>query len=221
MKREIIDTAKYLAVRGMAEANAGNISVRTNLSFLSKGKPVQLPFKAEPGLKILVTRSGSIFRRINNNDVGIVEVSKEGTSFCHSFRNGNPTTEIYTHLMCHSALKSQNTNTIIHAHLANLVAISKVIDDEEDINIALYCNTEMSILIPKGIGLLPLITPGSLEIAKQTEHKAIEGKRVIIWTAHGVVVMGESLDKCVSLLEAIEKSSDIAIKVKLLRGQIK
>ncbi len=221
MKEQIVETARYLAAKDMAEAGAGNISIRIDQPFAPKSQPVLLPFQTGPGLKIMVTRSGTMFRKASPHDVGTVEVSDDGARYRHDFQNGAPTTELFTHLLCHAALKGQRDSAIVHAHLTNLVAISHIFDNEADVNKALYCHTEMPILIPNGIGLVPLVAPGSLEIARQTEKKVIDGKKVIIWAAHGVVAIGESLDHCVNLIEAVEKASEIALKVKMADGQIK
>lgn len=209
IKKAIVDTARYLAIKNWAEAGSGNISYLCDIELTDDCKTMDLGFEAKPGLKCFITRSGSMFRKLVKKDVGIVNVLPDGRTIRHSFDDGLPTSEISTHLLCLSELSDTENKLIVHAHLTYLVALTKKIKDEKALNDAINCITEIPLIIPDGVGLVPLTKPGSVAIGQLTAQKVRDGKKAIAWDSHGLVAIGRSLDEAVNIIEAVEKASQI------------
>ena len=211
MKEKIIKTANYLAAKGWAEAGSGNISIRANLNLIGKTTIDNLPFKSLHGLTFLITRSGSRFRRLVESDIGLVRVCGDGLSYEHDFTNGKPTSELYSHILIQQALSESPEKVVIHAHLTHIVALSHMVKDENDLNKRLFCITEMPVLLPNGIGFVPLAEPGSEKLGLLTVEKVISGKRAIVWAHHGAIVCGLDIECAIDQIEALEKAAQIAI----------
>ncbi|MCE5176968.1 MAG: class II aldolase/adducin family protein [Caldisericales bacterium] len=218
-KRDILGCARYLASRGWAEAGAGNISIRTKQIDIHNTNAIPINYSAKPGLAICVTKSGSNFRLMAEDDVSSVVVGEDGQSITHGFRQGKPTSELSTHLLLHNHFAEKNSLAIVHAHLTNLVAATHIFRSEQELNEAIFCHTEMPLLVPGGIGLVPVITPGSIEIAQATLGKIKQGKTCVAWACHGIVAIAENLLGATNIVEAVEKACEIALKVKSAGGK--
>ncbi|HPV86629.1 MAG TPA: class II aldolase/adducin family protein [Caldisericia bacterium] len=218
-QRDILECARYLASRGWAEAGAGNISIRTKQIGIHNTNAIPINYPAKPSLAIYATRSGSNFRLMAEDDVSSVVVGEDGQSIAHDFKHGKPTSELSTHLLLQSHFADKNSLAIIHAHLTNLVAATHVFRSEQELNEAVFCHTEMPLLVPGGIGLVPVITPGSVEIAQATLEKIKQGKTCVAWACHGIVAIAENLLGATNIIEAVEKACEIALKVKSAGGK--
>ncbi|NLI40516.1 MAG: hypothetical protein GX421_04965 [Caldisericales bacterium] len=218
-KRDILECARYLASRGWAEASAGNISVRIKRATVNNTNTMPINYSAKPGLAIYITKSGSNFRLMAEDDVSSVVVDEDGQKVTHDFKQGRPTSELSTHLLLQSHFADKNSLAIIHAHLTNLVAATHIFRSEQELNEAIFCHTEMPLLVPSGIGLVPIITPGSVEIAQATLEKIRQGKTCIAWACHGIVSIADNLLGATNIVEAVEKACEIALKVKSAGGK--
>jgi len=218
-QRDILECARYLASRGWAEAGAGNISIRTKQIGIHNTNTIPINYPAEPDLAIYVTKSGSNFRLMAEDDVSSVVVNEDGQNITHGFRQGKPTSELSTHLFLHNHFAEKNSLAIVHAHLTNLVAATHIFRSEQELNEAIFCHTEIPLLVPGGIGLVPVITPGSVEIAQATLEKIRQGKTCVAWACHGIVAIAENLLWATNIVEAVEKACDIALKIKSAGGK--
>ena len=78
--------------------------------------------------------------------------------------------------------------------------------------------TECPIVFPAGIGVVPWMVCGSSDIAYATGEK-IKQFDAVIWSHHGIFCCGQDFDVAFGLMDTIEKSAEILIKVMSCGGK--
>jgi rhamnulose-1-phosphate aldolase len=78
--------------------------------------------------------------------------------------------------------------------------------------------TECPIVFPAGVGVVPWMVPGGEEIAIATS-KLMSKYDVAIWAHHGVFVTGPDFDTTWGLVDTVEKSAEILVKVLSMGGK--
>jgi len=217
---QIIRIAEILAVRGWAEANAGNLSIHLDPEVVQKlpplfdEMPLKDPFPALNGECFLVTSAGSRARdaaRIPEETIGLVEIIEQGKSIrCHWGRIP-PTSEFPAHLSVYNQCgeKRPDIKSILHTHPPNLIAMSHLPDMQEPgrLNSTLrMMHPELGILLPDGVNTLKYRIPGSIELGAATSD-AIITCNVAVWPMHGVVSIAADLDKALDQVEMVEKAA--------------
>jgi rhamnulose-1-phosphate aldolase len=76
--------------------------------------------------------------------------------------------------------------------------------------------TECPIVFPDGVGVVGWMVPGGRDIAVATS-KLMEKYDVAIWAHHGLFCSGEDFDLTFGLMDTVEKSAEILIKVLSIR----
>lgn len=217
---------------GWNEANGGNFSWRLptdeiegilarHYPELEPGPAVPMPLD-EPDLDgeyFLVTGSGQFFRHAvehPNQVFGIVQIVNGGTGWRQvwGFSSGaKPTSEFATHLVAHAVRKRISRGRermILHAHLPAFIALSFLLPlDSRTLTRALWEKMpECIVIFPDGVRVVPLLLPGTAEIA-EASLDALKESRVISWSHHGIFVSEESPNKIFALVETIEKAATI------------
>ena len=68
--------------------------------------------------------------------------------------------------------------------------------------------TECIVVFPEGVGVLPWMLCGTVEIGMETAKK-MHDFRLVIWAMHGVYASGETMDETFGLIETVEKAAQI------------
>ncbi len=170
----------------------------------------------------MVTGSGKFFRNVEikpQANVCIIQVDDKGEKFQIVWgltEGGRPTSELPSHLMNLEVCKKRNPNlrVVYHCHPTNVIALTFVLPlDEKVFTRELWeMATECPIVFPEGIGIVPWMVPGGLEIAKATT-KIMETQDVAIWAHHGVFVCGTDFDVAFGLMHTVEKAAEVLVKV--------
>ncbi len=221
---------------GWNEANGGNFSWRLpteevegilarHYPELRPGPPVPMPLDVPEldGEYFLVTGSGQFFRHATehpNQVFGIVRIVEGGTGWRQVWglsSGARPTSEFATHLVAHAVRKRVSggrERMILHAHLPEFIALSFLEPlDSRALTRALWEKMpECVVIFPDGVQLVPLLLPGTVEIA-EASSAALEKSRVIAWSHHGIFVSEESPNTIFALVETIEKAAAIHRKV--------
>ncbi|MCR5603025.1 MAG: rhamnulose-1-phosphate aldolase [Lachnospiraceae bacterium] len=216
---------------GWHECNGGNLSYRIREE---EAEVVKESFKNRewkdigtnvPGLCgefFLITGSGKFFRNISlmpEDTLGIIEVDSTGSRYrlVWGYVNGAvPTSELITHLMNHQVKKrvtEGRSRVIYHAHPSDIIALSFILPLEDEVFTRELWGimTECPIVFPKGIGVVPWLVPGSVELGKATA-KLMEKYDAAVWAHHGMFATGEDFDHTFGLMHTIEKSAGILIR---------
>jgi rhamnulose-1-phosphate aldolase len=151
-----------------------------------------------------------LFIPLNGQEYRYLSISKEGIFSISRF---TPTSELFTHLAYHNLLNKTGSKNkaVLHAHVTELIALThiKAFTNETKLNKLLQSmHPEIKMFIPEGVGLVPLMEPGTEKIANATIKSA--GKhRLIIWEKHGCFAAGENLSDAFDLIDIIAKAAKI------------
>ena len=110
--------------------------------------------------------------------------------------------------------KGNNYRVIYHCHTTNIIALTFLLPlDEKIFTRELWeMITECSIVFPDGVGVMPWVLCGGLEIAEKSAE-LMKNYDVIIWAHHGIFCAGEDFDLTFGLADTIEKAAEILIKI--------
>jgi rhamnulose-1-phosphate aldolase len=231
--RDLFDIGELIWLKGWAEANAGNVSIRLPNS----ASEVLVPFWQE------ITHSNNLNSNSTADDYDWTIISAAGSRFrdfrssgAHNFvlagvekssilvdnyicqlvypASVRPTSESKTHLAVQNWLKQKNSGhmVILHAHLTEWLILSNLAQyqknrDKLASDIA-ACLPEINIYFPNGLVLLPFTAPGSAELAELTLN-ALENSNVIVWEKHGVVVTAETINLAFDYIEISAKAAAV------------
>lgn len=216
--------------QGWHERNGGNATYRLSpedvqgcRSFFYDTPSSWVPLaQAAPNLAgecFLATAAGSLMRNVADDpatNVGIVELDATGSAWriVWGFKGGGvPTSELPSHLMAHAVRKDATIGkdrVLYHAHPSNVVALSNVLPaDARIVTRALWkAMTECIIAVPKGVGALPWMVPGGVEVARATAE-AMVGRSACIWAQHGMFASGATFDEAFGTMHAVEKAAEV------------
>ncbi len=226
--------------QGWHESNAGNLSyrldeedIRVCMPFFSiKGEGHEwhgLGFADSDlaGQFFMVTAGGSPLRKVGIDpaiNCGVVEIDGEGKAWrkVWGLKGTHPTSEFSSHLLAHAVFirETDGDNRVVyHAHAPNVTALSLLLEpDEAQWNRALWgVMTEVIMLAPQGVGVLPWMLPGSKELAVRTAAK-LEAHDAVVWTQHGIIVREQTFDDAFGLAHAIEKAAGIYLNARAANG---
>ena len=219
--------------KGWHEMNGGNLSYRLTKDEAANVKKVMKKASGAwtdicesvpklAGEFFMVTRTTGYMRNVMRNPenaFGIVEIDKTGTKYRIWWglsNGGRPTSEFPSHLKNHEVkmLQDPANRVIYHAHPVNLIAMTFIVPlKDKDFSRALWqIMTECPVIFPKGVGVVPWMVPGKGEIAQATS-KLMEKYDIVVWAHHGLFCAGTTFDRAFGLMDTVEKSAEIYMKV--------
>ncbi len=226
-------------LKGWHERNGGNITYRLTedevvaiggfINEDSKYTSIGVNVKNLANEYFLVTGSGKFIRNMEislEENAGIIKIDENGENYkiVWGLKNeAKPTSELDSHLMSHS-IKVEKTNgahrVIMHSHTTNVIALTFVLPlDGVVFTRELWeMATECPVVFPSGIGVVPWMVPGGAAIAEVT-GELMKSHDVVIWAHHGMFCSGETLDLTFGLMDTVEKSAEILVKVLSMGGK--
>ncbi|EGJ27088.1 rhamnulose-1-phosphate aldolase [Streptococcus porcinus] len=223
--------------KGWDEYNGGNVSYRlkesevANLSedlaltdYVTYHDEVEVEVMDIPqnmqDQYLLISASWSHFRHLKNqpaNDSGIIRLTKKGYIKIAGFNDGKrPTSEIFMHILAHSARLEQDDKqrVVVHNHATNLVLYSLLNDvNSRSLTLDLWSVlTESIIVFPDGIAVLPWEVPGTKQIGIDTARE-LARQRLVVWAKHGVLSTGRDYQDCFGLIETADKAAKLALNL--------
>lgn len=226
-------------LKGWHERNGGNITYRLTKEDINEVSDIIN--EDSPWISIgvnvsnlaneyfLTTGSGKFIRNVSVDleaNVGVIKIDETGTKYkvVWGLANGaKPTSELPSHLMSHS-IKFDTTGglhrVIMHSHVTNVIALTFVLPlDGAVFTRKLWeMATECPVALPSGIGVVPWMVPGGDKIAEATSE-LMKKHDAVIWAHHGMFCSGETLDLTFGLMDTIEKSAEILVKVLSMGGK--
>jgi rhamnulose-1-phosphate aldolase len=225
--QEMKEAAENLYRLGWDERNGGNISYLLNeeevLPYLDVNqvkRSVEMNFDASElaGKYFVVTGSGKFFKNVTKNpavNLGLIRIAENGKSYeiLWGFEDGGvATSELPTHLMNHIVrlASDQNHRVIMHCHATNLIAMTFThsLDEKEFTKTLWEMCTECLVVFPEGVGIIPWIVPGTLEIGEASARK-MKDVRLVLWPHHGIFGAGTTIDETFGLIETAEKAAEV------------
>ncbi len=227
---EVKNIAGILWERGWSEKNAGNISIvlpeTIQTSELSGCHENKLE-RTFPGLKqkcFYMTATGKRMQDIakspTNNGL-FVQLNNSGNAYRmirETPGNIQPTSEFPTHLGIHNMIADRGTGetVVMHTHATEIIALTQYanIKNSEDLNrILLGMHPETMVFIPKGVGLVPYILPGTQAIADATIN-SFKNHDLVVWKKHGIFAIGKSLTDTFDHIDIVCKAAKIWFQCK-------
>lgn len=225
--KELCAACRNMYRLGWDERNAGNISLllteEETAPYIDPDRilrrfPLAFEAPALAGRLLLVTGTGKYFKNISarpEESLGLIRIGPEGrdAGLLWGFSGGGHcTSELAAHLMGHEARLAADPEhrVILHSHPTHTVAMTRVHPlDEKAFTRSLWCCCSECIMVfPDGIGLLPWMPFGTVEIGHSTAEK-MKKHRLVVWPLHGIYGAGSSLDEAFGLLEVVEKAARI------------
>jgi len=222
---------------GWHERNGGNLSYRATEEDVESVKESFSPKEwrsigcAVPklaGQYFLFTGSGKFFSNVLLNpedSICMIEIDENGENYriVWGLKNGGvPTSELPSHLMNHEVkmLVTNGTNRLIyHAHPANIISLTYVLPlkDEVFTRELWEMNNECAFIFPDGVGVVPWMIAGSVDIGIAT-RELMKKYDIAIWAHHGMFVAGPDFDTAFGLMHTVEKTAEILVKVMSMRA---
>ena len=229
--REVVDVISNMYRLGWDERNGGNLSYRLDpeltsqyLDLTAVKRRIDIGFDASAlrGELFLVTGTGKYFKNVAAcpaQNLGIFRVAENGSEIelLWGYEDGGkPTSELPTHLLNHAERMKidPEQRVVLHCHPGNTLAMTFVHDlDERSFTRTLWrMITECMVVFPEGVGVIPWMVCGTLDIGRATAAK-IQDVRVVIWAAHGIFGVGSSIDEAFGLVETVEKAAEVYMKI--------
>ncbi|HSV77504.1 MAG TPA: rhamnulose-1-phosphate aldolase [Bacteroidales bacterium] len=225
MISEVQEVAGYLWAKGWSEKNAGNITLRlpqrVRESLIRNSGTDSLDFSV-PQLAsacFFVTCTGKRMRDIAKDPLAnciFVQVNSNGDGYeivSLAEDTLKPTSELPSHLSIHNMLAKRGTgeNVVLHTHATELVALTQFsgIKSTESLNKILWgMHPETMVFIPKGIGFVPYLLPGTLQIAEATMEE-FKKHDIVLWEKHGVFAIGKNVLDTFDNIDIASKSASI------------
>jgi rhamnulose-1-phosphate aldolase len=223
------EVAKWLWEKGWAEKNAGNISI--NITSIMPARPVPLKAKDQRKLTgrfpklahqiLLVSATGSRMRDLARDlasGLGIIRIAARGDTYQVVWSGRDPqlfapTSELPSHLMIHEFFLDQRkgNRVILHTHPDELVALTHlpVGQNARSLNRLLRAmHPEIEFFIPRGVGLVPFLKPGSPALGQATV-RALRRHDIVLWKKHGCLATGSDIVDVFDLVDVLNKSANI------------
>jgi rhamnulose-1-phosphate aldolase len=228
---EIAEVAGFLWQRGWGEATSGNISVNVTDSYPGilldfrtfPMIPLDIRYPALAHNYIFITAKGSRMRNLAKDPstgLCLIKLSKKGDNYQILFEDPGhplvPSSEILTHLTIHDKMvKAGNGNTsIVHAHVHELVILTHdpELRSAAKLNeVLMSVHTETAFFLPGGIGYVPLVEPGSAELAK-ANLKSLKDHTVVVWEKHGCMAIGRDVHDAFDRIDVVAKAASIYLE---------
>lgn len=228
---KVAEVAGYLWEKGWAERNGGNITVNITeyvddeirmMPAISEVMPigVTLPFLKGAYFYCKGTnmRMRDLARRPMENG-SVIRILDDCASYVIIADNPvKPTSELPSHLSVHNYLLSINSpyKASLHTHPIELVAMThnpEFLKKDVMSNLLWSMIPETKAFCPKGVGIIPYLLPGSVELADAT-IKELSDYDVVMWEKHGVFAVDLDVMQAFDQVDVLNKSSLIYIAAK-------
>ncbi len=174
------------------------------------------------GEAFLVTGSGKYFMNAYTDTdevVGLITIAADAKTYTivYGFINDSmPTSELPAHLLIQQELKrrDEGERTVYHCHPTHLNIMTYVHSyDSYKFSAELWkCATEASVFVPKGVGLLKWMMPGSIEIGLKSSEM-LQEFNIVSWVHHGIFSAGPRPDETLGMVHVAEKAAEIYVKL--------
>lgn len=222
---QVAEVAGYLWQNGWAERNGGNISYNiteyasqiASLPALSPARETGLEVPLLKGACFIVTGTGKRMRYAAcapMDNASIIRITED----CRHYeivaeKEILPTSELPSHLAIHNFLQENRKSyrAVVHTHPTELVAMSHnpaFLGKDVLTKLLWSMIPETRAFCPKGLGIVPYILPGSVELAQRT-IATLREYDVVMWEKHGVLAVGEDLIEAFDMIDTLSKSAKI------------
>jgi len=223
------EVARYLWEKGWAERNGGNITVNITESLpdSEKARPsIDGPFKIG---KVLPHLKGCFFyckgtrKRMRDlardpmSNGSIIRICDDCSSYeIIAEQPIRPTSEIKSHLAVHDYLLAKGSpyRASLHTHPIELVALThsqKWMEKDVATKMLWSMIPEAKAFSPRGLGMVPYMMPGTVELAEATIKAIDDDYDVVMWEKHGVFAVDTDIISAFDQVDILNKAAQIYI----------
>lgn len=202
---QLADISARIWMRGWAEANAGNVSLRITRKLIDGG----LTDPLDDYEYYLVSKSGSRYRQMESDPLSkMLLIRVRGNSQEQYPPSGKASSELQSHLKLQDKFirESPETVFILHSHPLEVIALSQVLVGKSFSMELSRVLPELKLYLPQGIAYCPQANPGSLELA-ELSCKNLTDEKALVWQAHGLLCFGSDPDEAFDYMEIICKAA--------------
>ncbi len=191
--------------RGWAEANAGNVSIRLT-DYGEDDDPVLF----------LVSKTGTRYRQYATNTMdNLTVIEVKGANYRCLAPKAKPTSEWNAHLNLHKHFKKLGLDrrVVLHCHPDEVICLSHqaFIEDTEVLYQEMAAALpELPLFLDTGIHVCGSYPPGSEALA-QASITGLTTEKALIWSKHGLLTFGSTLDEAFDYTEVIVKAAKILL----------
>lgn len=230
LKQEIAKAAEvagYLWQKGWAERNGGNLTLNItgladeemrSLTALVPPKPIGAELPHLRGAFFYCKGTNRRMRDLSRNPMQNGSIIRITPDCAHYEIIADevvlPTSELPAHLCVHNHLIGEGSSykASLHTHPTELVALSHHPHFlKKDVLTRLLWSMipETRAFCPRGLGIVPYMLPGSVELAETTIRTISDGYDVVLWEKHGVFAVGENITEAFDMVDTLVKSAQI------------
>ena len=231
---QVAEVAGYLWQKGWAERNGGNITVNVTeyvddalraLPALEPAREIgeRLPHIA--GCWFYCKGTGRRMRdlaRAPMENGSIIRILPDGAHYeMVADAPVAPTSELPAHLAVHDDLLAQGSpcRVSLHTHPIELVALShsrRWLEEDALTRMLWSMIPETRAFCPRGLGVVPYMLPGSVELAAATRSALARGYDVVLWEKHGVFAVDTDILEAFDQVDVLNKAAQIYLSGKAM-----
>ncbi len=224
---QVAEVAGYLWQKGWAERNGGNIPVNGTVQVdaalrqapaIGAPKAIGVTLPHLKGQFFYCKGTNRRMRDLARNPMDNGSIIRITDDCAHyeiiADREVMPTSELPSHLSVHNYLigKGSTYKASVHTHPIELVALShcdRFLEKDVLTKLLWSMIPETKAFCPRGLGIVPYMLPGSVELADATIRAIDDDYDVVMWEKHGVFAVGENVMEAFDMIDTLTKSAII------------
>lgn len=226
---KVAEVAGYLWQKGWAERNGGNITVNITehidddiraLPAISEVKSIGTTLPQLKGCYFYCKGTQKRMRDLARDPMAngsIIRILDDCASYVIIADQAvMPTSELPSHLSVHNYLLAKGSpyRASLHTHPIELVALShnkKFMEKDVATRLLWSMIPETKAFCPRGLGMVPYMLPGSVELADATIRAIDDDYDVVMWEKHGVFAVDIDIMSAFDQVDVLNKSALIYI----------
>ena len=226
---QVAEVAGYLWQKGWAERNGGNITVNItdeldeatrNLPALAGPFSIGVTLPYLKGCFFYAKGTGKRMRDLAREPMkngAIIRICDDCAHYeIIADEVVMPTSELPSHLSVHNYLiaKGSPYKASLHTHPIELVALTHSqnwMEKDKATRMLWSMIPETKAFCPRGLGMVPYMLPGSVELADATIKAIDDDYDVVMWEKHGVFAVDTDIMSAFDQVDVLNKSALIYI----------
>lgn len=226
---QVAEAAGYLWEKGWAERNGGNITVNITehiddqmraMPSLSEPLPIGTTLPELKGCWFYCKGTQRRMRDLARDPMAngsIIRITDDCSHYeIVADHPVAPTSELPSHLSVHNYLLAKGSpyRASLHTHPIELVAMThsrRFLEKDVATRILWSMIPETKAFCPRGLGIVPYLLPGGVELADATIKAIDEDYDVVMWEKHGVFAVETDIMSAFDQVDVLNKASQIYI----------
>ena len=229
---QVAEAAGYLWMKGWAERNGGNITVNVTehitdeiraLPAITQELPIGVTLPHLKGCWFYCKGTQKRMRDLARNPMAngsIIRIKDDCAHYEIVADNPvMPTSELPSHLSVHNYLiaKGSPYKASLHTHPIELVAMTHskyYMGKDVATNLLWSMIPETKAFCPRGLGMVPYMLAGSVELAEATIRTIDDDYDVVMWEKHGIFAVDTDVMSAFDQVDVLNKAAQIYISAK-------